>query len=174
MMVVRAYIRHLMSNDDVVLGINRYLHVVADNPGILATCRHRARVRIGQRDLLVLALFHLFIDRSEPRDLLLQLRKLVLEPCNLRFRYHITAKIGGLKLRQVPRNALLDTFKTPPHLGFSEVLVARIDGLELRAIDRDARRTQQIKLAAQRHKSPPDFKTIADFRKDNGKAIREV
>ena len=44
--------------------------------------------------------------------------KLVLEPCNLRFQYRLAAKIGGLKLRQVPRNALLDPFKTPPHLRF--------------------------------------------------------
>jgi hypothetical protein len=51
--------------------------------------------------------------------------KLVLEPCNLRFRYRLAAKIGGLKLRQVqvPRNVLLDPFKTPPQLRFSEVPV---------------------------------------------------
>ena len=42
-----------------VLGIDRGLHVVADNPGVLAARCHRTRIRIGQRDLLVLALHRL-------------------------------------------------------------------------------------------------------------------
>lgn len=58
--------------------INCNLHVIANDPGVLATCRHRARVRIGLRDLLVLTLHHLRIDRVELNDLLLELLDLAL------------------------------------------------------------------------------------------------
>ena len=37
--------------------------------GVLAARCHRTRIRIGQRDLLVLALHHLGFDRTEPSDL---------------------------------------------------------------------------------------------------------
>jgi hypothetical protein len=45
------------------------LHVIAGSPGVLAACRHRARVRIGRRDLVVPALHHLRVERIEPDDL---------------------------------------------------------------------------------------------------------
>jgi transposase len=51
---------------NMVLGIDCGLHVVADDPGVLAARRHRTRIRIGQRDLLVLALHHFGTDRIEP------------------------------------------------------------------------------------------------------------
>jgi hypothetical protein len=41
-----------MHDDEMVLGIDGGLHVVADNPGVLAAGRHGARIWIGQRDLL--------------------------------------------------------------------------------------------------------------------------
>src|SRR5262249_45353173 len=50
---------------------------------ILATCRHRARIRIGERNLLVLALHHLRVDRVEPDNLLLELLDLALQPDQL-------------------------------------------------------------------------------------------
>ena len=42
----------------------------------------------------------------------------------------ITTAVGGLQLRYVARDALLDPLKTPLHLGLGEVLIARIDSLE--------------------------------------------
>src|SRR5215475_13235696 len=41
--------------------------------------------------------------------------------------------IGGFKLREIAGDALIDTLKTPLHLGLGEVLVPSIDGLELRS-----------------------------------------
>ena len=52
---------HLVSHDEMMLRVNCNLHVIANDPGVLATCRHRACVRIGQRDLLVLTLHPLRI-----------------------------------------------------------------------------------------------------------------
>jgi hypothetical protein len=48
---------------------NCNLHVVGNDSGVLATCCHRACIRIGQRDLLVLALHHLRVDRVGTNDL---------------------------------------------------------------------------------------------------------
>ena len=101
--------------------------------------------------MLVLALHHLGIDRTEPRDLFVQFHDFVLEPRNLCLWHRITTAVGGLQLRYVARNALLDPLQTPFHLGFGEVLIARIDSLEFGTIDGDARLAQQIKLAAQHH-----------------------
>ena len=58
----------LVGHDKMMLRINRNLHVVANDGDVLATCRHRAGVRIGERDLLGLALHHLSVDRIEPDD----------------------------------------------------------------------------------------------------------
>jgi hypothetical protein len=47
-----------------MLRINCNLHVITNDPGVLATCRHRARVRIGQRDLLEVAKFSEAVEVS--------------------------------------------------------------------------------------------------------------
>ena len=147
-MAVRADVRHLVRDNEMVLGIDCGLHVVPDDTSILAARRRRARVRIGQRDLLVLALHHLGIDRIEPRNLFLQFRDFVLETRNLCLRNRITMAVGGLQLHHVARDALVDPLKPSLHLGLGEVLVACVDSLEFRAVDGDTRYTQQIKLAA--------------------------
>src|SRR3954466_5889361 len=103
LMTVRANVCYLASDNEMVLGVYRSLHVVADDTGVLATCYHRTRVRIGKKDLLVVVLHHPGMDRIEPRDLFLQFRDLVLEPCNLCLRNRITMAVGGLQLRQVAR-----------------------------------------------------------------------
>jgi hypothetical protein len=75
--------------------------IVANDPGVLATCRHRGRVRIGERDLLVLALHHLRVDRVEPDNLLLELLDLALQPHNFRLWHRTAVSIRGLKLREI-------------------------------------------------------------------------
>jgi hypothetical protein len=114
-----------------MLRIDCNLHVIANDPGVLATGRHRARIRIGQRDLLILALHHLRIDRIEPDNLLLELLDLALQSLNLRLRHRIAMPIGGLELGEIAGDALIDPLKTPLHLGLGEVFVPGIDGLEL-------------------------------------------
>src|SRR6202007_2471198 len=157
LVAVAAHIGHLVSHDEMMLRINRNLHVVANDAGVLATCRHRACIRIGERDLLVLALHHLRVDRVEPDDLLLELLDLALQPLNFRLRHRIAMPIGWFKLREIAGDALIDTLKTPLHLGLGEVLVPSIDGLELRSIDGDACCNKQIKLAAQRDELATDL-----------------
>ena len=50
---VMADVGDFVGDDQMVLGIDRGLHVVADDAGAAATGGHRARIRISQRDLPV-------------------------------------------------------------------------------------------------------------------------
>ena len=50
---IRAAVRHLVHHDQMMLGLDSDLHVVADNTRAAAARRHRTTVGIGQRDLLV-------------------------------------------------------------------------------------------------------------------------
>src|SRR3982074_1862422 len=56
------------------------LHVVPDDAGTAPTRRHRAGVRIGERDLLVGRGEHLFLDRREALHLPFEFREFFLEP----------------------------------------------------------------------------------------------
>ena len=48
LVAIGAHVGHIVSHDKMMLRINGNLHVVANDTGVLATCRHRACVRIGQ------------------------------------------------------------------------------------------------------------------------------
>ena len=50
---VRAAVRHLVRDDPVVLGIDRDLHIVADDTGAAPARGHRATVGIGQGYLAI-------------------------------------------------------------------------------------------------------------------------
>ena len=129
-----------MGNDQMMLGIDRCLNVIADNAGAPAACRHRARVWIGERDLLVWCRTHLDVKLLKTLHLLLQLDNLLLQAGRLgRARRRRFLPIGTVHLMQIARDALLDLLQPPLHLGVGEVLVAIVDRLELAAIDRNAR-----------------------------------
>ena len=72
-----------MRDDQVVLRVDRGLHIVADDPGALAARGHRASVRVGQRDLLVGCGLHRGFDLLELLHLLLQRRDLLFQPDRL-------------------------------------------------------------------------------------------
>ena len=87
-----------MRNDKMVFGIDRGLHIIANDPGISPACRHRARIRIAERDLLVLALDQLGIDGIEALDLFLQLREFVLEPRGSGLRHRVPLPVRSFEL----------------------------------------------------------------------------
>ena len=69
-----------MSHDQVMLGIDGGLDVVADHAAPAPARRHRAGVWIGQRDLLVRRSAHRRLKGLERRHLLAKSRDLVLQP----------------------------------------------------------------------------------------------
>ena len=127
------FVRH----DQMVLGIDRGLHVVADDATVAAL--HRARIRVGQRQLLIGAGEHLRFEHLELLHLLLQGRNLLLQPALLQLCRFRLGPVGRVHRRQVTRDALFDLRHPPLHLGRGEVLVAVVHRLELAAVDGDDR-----------------------------------
>ena len=74
---VGADVDHLVRHDQMMLGINRDLHVVADDDGAAPARRHRAAVGIGERELLIRRSKHLLFNRRKLSHLFLQLRQLL-------------------------------------------------------------------------------------------------
>ena len=66
---VGADVGHLMRDDQVMLGVDGDLHIVADDAGAAAAGRHRAGIGIGQRDLLVRRGQHLHLEIRKPLHL---------------------------------------------------------------------------------------------------------
>src|SRR6202171_1415116 len=146
-----------MGNNEMLLGVYGAWHIVTDHPAASATCGHRPRIGIGQRDLLVLGLHHLSVQSVQALYLLAQRRNLLVEPGDLGFRYRFPLAIGAVELREIPGNALVNLRQPPLHLGLREVPVPRVDGFELAAVDRDARLAQQLKASAQHHELTADL-----------------
>ena len=141
-----------MRDDQMMLGIDGNLDIVADDTGAAAAGRHRASVRIGQRYLLVRCGKHLHLENLEPLHLLLQHRDLLFQAARLGLEcFGRLLPVGGVELLQIARDALLDLRHAPVHLGAREVLVAVVHRLELAAVDRHAGLREQAHRAAQRN-----------------------
>src|SRR6266567_2841547 len=104
-----------MGNNEMMLGVYGALHIVADHPAASATCGHRARIGIGQRDLLVFGLHHLNVQCVQALYLLAQRRNLLVEPGDFGFRYRFPLAIGAIKLGEVAGYALVN-LRQPPLL----------------------------------------------------------
>src|SRR5216684_5709023 len=146
-----------MGNNEMMLGVYGALHIVADYPAASATRGHRARIGIGQRDLLVFGLHHLNVQCVQALYLLAQRCNLLIKPRDLGLRYRFPLTIGAIKLREVAGYALVNLRQPPLHLGLREVSVPRVDGFELAAVDRNARLAEQLKAPAQNHKLTADL-----------------
>ena len=123
-----------MRDDQMMHGVDGNLDVVAHNAGAAAAGRHRAGIRIGQRDLLVRCGEHLHLENVEPLHLLLQHRDLLCQTARLGLeRFGRLLPVGGVELLQITRYALLNLRYAPLHLGAREVLVAVVHRLKLAA-----------------------------------------
>src|ERR1700681_23631 len=146
-----------MGNNEMMLGVYGALHIVTDHPAASATCGHRARIGIGQRDLLILGLHHQSVQTVQALYLLAQRRNLLVEPGDLGLRYRFPLAIGAVELREIPGDALVNLRQTALHLGLGEVPIPRVDSLELAAVDRNARFAEQLEASAQHHELTADL-----------------
>ncbi|SKY84766.1 Uncharacterised protein [Mycobacteroides abscessus subsp. massiliense] len=151
---VAADIGHLMGDDQVVPGIDRSLHVVADDAGALAAGRHRPRIRVGQRNLRLGGGLNHCLHRLELLHLRPQRRNLLPQPRRLRLRHLALLPVGGIHGRQVARDAGLDLLDPALQLGRGVVPVAVVHRLELAAVDRDHGLGEQLQPPAQQHELP--------------------
>jgi hypothetical protein len=97
-----------MRHNQMVLGIDGDLQVVADDAGTTPARRHRTAVGIGQRDLLVRRSKHLLLVNGKLAHFLLQLRQFLGKPRHLRGQcLRRLLPVGRVKLAQIARAALL-------------------------------------------------------------------
>src|SRR5437660_2180863 len=131
-----------------VLGIDRDLHVVPDDAGTAPARRHRAGVRIGERDLLVGRSEHLFLDRREALHLTFEFREFLLETRRLeRERLRRLLPIGRVELAEIARNAPFKRCPAPLHLTASDVPSAGVIGLKFTGSDAKPGLRQFVYLA---------------------------
>src|ERR1700710_1786223 len=97
-----------MGDNEMVLGVDGTLYIIADHPAASATCGHRASIGIGQRYLLVLGLHHLSVQTVQALYLLTQRRNLLVEPGDLGFRYRVPLAIGAVELCEIAGDALVN------------------------------------------------------------------
>src|SRR5258708_30356507 len=132
-----------MGNNEMMLGIHGTLHIVSDYPAGSAVGGHRARIGIRKRYLLVLGLHHLSVQDVQTLYLLAQRCNLLIESRDLGLRYRFPLAIGGIKLREVASNALINLRQPPLHLGLREVPVPPVDSPELPALHLNALHAHQ-------------------------------
>src|SRR4029453_499281 len=100
---------YLMRDNQVMLGIDRNLDVVAHDTGASAAGRHRAGIGIGQRYLLVRCREHSRLEGMQALHLPFQLRDLLRQAARLGFeRLGWFLPIGAVELLQITRDALLN------------------------------------------------------------------
>ena len=80
---VSPVVGYLMHNDQMMVGLDGNLKVVADDAGTAAAGGHRAGIGIGQRYLLVRGGKHLHLETLETPHLLLQRLDLLFEAVRL-------------------------------------------------------------------------------------------
>ena len=128
---------HLVGHDQMVLGVDGDLHIVADGGGAFAAGRHRTGVGIGQRDLLVGRVLDRLLHHLQGLHLLAQAGNLLLQPDRLGLGDIALFAVGPVQRPQVTRDAGLDLLHPPGDLGHRVVLVAIVHRFELAAVDRN-------------------------------------
>src|SRR4029078_1687387 len=124
-----------MGNNEMMLGVDGTLNIVADHPATSATCGHRASIGVSQRYLLVLGLHHQGVQTVEALNLLAQRRNLLVEPGDFGPLYRFSLTIGTVELREIAGDALVNLRQTALHLGLGEVPIPRVNVLELVCVE---------------------------------------
>lgn len=146
----------LVSHDQVMLGIDGGLDVVADRAAPTPARRHRARVQVGQRDLLAWRGVHDRFKGFERRHLLAKRGDLLPQADRLGLRQFALLAISCLQGCHVALDAGFDLVHPLLQLGLGEVLVPGIHSLELAAIDRRHGVAEQVQSPAQIDKPAAD------------------
>ena len=110
---VIADIGHLVRHDEVVLGLHRHLHIVADGTGAFAAGGVGAGVWISQRDLLVGRGLHLLLHLLQRLHRPAQALDLLLEVGRLGLSLRARLPIGAIQSRQVAGDAGFELLHKP-------------------------------------------------------------
>jgi hypothetical protein len=99
---------HLVGHDQMVLGVDGDLHIVADHAGSAPAGGHGPRIRIGQRDLLVGRVLNRLLHLLQGPHLSAQAGDLLLQADQLDFSDIVLVAVGPVQCRQVTRDAGVD------------------------------------------------------------------
>jgi hypothetical protein len=110
-------IGHLVGYDQMVLGVDSDLYIVADGSGAFAASRHRTGVGIGQRDLLVGCVLNRLLHYLQGAHLPAQASDLLLQPDRFGLGDIALFAVGLVQRSQVARDAGVDLLHPPNDLG---------------------------------------------------------
>jgi hypothetical protein len=99
---------HLVGHDQMVLGVDRDLHIVANDAGSAPAGGHRTCVGVGQRDLLIRCGLNLLRHLLQGLHLATQAGNLLLQPAGLGLGDIALFAVGPVQCRQVTRDAGVD------------------------------------------------------------------
>ena len=157
---------HRLLGDQLVLHVNGELDVVAD--AHLGHARHRAGIRIGERDLLGAGALHLAQQRLLPVTLALDgcnlLGQLAVTPTGTAARRVVIVGVSLIESLHVPGELLVGLPDEPGERGASKVAVLVIDRLDARTVHRHELAPEQVELAAQHHE-------LAEHRLEGGTVV---
>jgi len=148
-------------DDEMMLGIDGALHVVADSVGAVALRGHRSRVGISQGDLRLTRGDHLSLDRCQTAELRLERLDALRKPRNLagghRNASDLLLAIRAVELLEIALDGALDGCNPFRQSVFGEILLAMVHGLELAAVNRDGVAVEQMQVPAERDEARADL-----------------
>ena len=136
---VAADIGDLVGEDEVMLGVDGKLDIVADDVCTFAMTRHGARVWVGERDLRAGRFLQSGAHSLQVLDPLAKPLDLFLESRRFFFGNFAAFSVGALQRDQIPSDVDLGLLDALGDLVDGEIVVAAIHGFELAAIDRHQR-----------------------------------
>jgi hypothetical protein len=136
----------MLLDDELVLGIDRHLRIVAD--GRLAMRHHRARVGIGKRDLALAAGLQLVQHRLADLAPLTHLGDLGRKRLGRPDTTVILAAVDIVQLRQIALQSLVGRLEVRLQFRPCEVARLAVHRLQPRAIHRQQFAPEQIELTA--------------------------
>src|SRR3979490_2815202 len=135
-------------HDQVMLGVDGGLHIVADHASSAPAGGHGPRIWIGQRDLLVGRVLNRPLHRPQGLHLSPQAGNLLPPPARLGLGAGALSAVGAIQRREVPRDAGVDLLQPLADLGHRVVLVAIVHRFELATVDRNNGTSEEFEPTA--------------------------
>src|SRR5690554_716159 len=150
---VMAAVGHRIGDDDMMLGVNGRLDVVANDAAMIAAGCHGAGIRIGERYLLIGSRLQLPANRIEFPEPTAQRGQSLPQVLNARRRRAGLRIVGFFELGKIAGDALFDMGLPARKLALGVVLLVRVHGPKPRTVNGNHAPASQAKRAANGNKA---------------------
>src|SRR5690554_3847537 len=150
---VMAAVGHRIGDDDMMLGVNGRLDVVANDAAMIAAGCHGAGIRIGERYLLIGSRLQLPANRIEFPEPTAQRGQSLPQVLNARRRRAGLRIVGFFELGKIAGDALFDMGLPARKLALGVVLLVRVHGPKPRTVNGNHAPANQAKRAANGNKA---------------------